>query len=102
MTPRYEVKTRETEIISAEVVMGYDFDQPFLDFVVELSNGYKKKYPLTETKDIKSKSSAVIKIFKLLEVKRSSELPRKKLRLLDLREKDKEWLTLGIGHPIKD
>ena len=98
MRTKYDSKLEKTKIREAYVEVNYDI----LMLVIKFENGYKKSYPLNDSLSAKSKASAVIRLFEILEVKRNSELIGKEVRLLYLNRNDGQWEVLGIGHINKD
>lgn len=77
-------------------------DKPVLKLTIEFENGYKITYPLSSAKGIRSRALAIVRLFDILEIKRSFELLGKEVRLLRIKNEDGHWKTIAIGHVTKD
>ena len=100
---RTEFRKKITKLkIRDEYVVISSADELVLELTIEFENGYKITYPLNETKGIKTKALAVVRLFDILEIKKSTELIGKEVRILNVKRNDNPWTRMGIGHVNKD
>ena len=96
------MRTIETKMIR-DVYLEIDYrDKPVLKLTMVFDNGYKITYPLSSAKGIRSRALAVVRLFDILEIKRSFELLDKEVRLLRVKNEEGYWKTIAIGHITKD
>ena len=100
---RTEFRKKITKLkIRDEYVVISSADELVLELTIEFENGYKITYPLSSAKGIRSRALAIVRLFDILEIKRSFELLGEEVRLLRIKNEDGHWKTIAIGHVTKD